>query len=118
MTVLLAVAAATSGCTSDVDEARAPGVADTAAPELSRLVGALTDTVPGVTAAVATPDGVAWCGAYGWSSRELGEALPPDRLLGVGSITETVTPVIMHPLAGEVARRLDARAGSHVRRVP
>src|SRR5690606_42049308 len=101
MTVLLAVAAATSGCTSDVDEARAPGVADTAAPELSRLVGALTDTVPGVTAAVATPDGVAWCGAYGWSSRELGGPMPPDRLLGIGSVPQTFLPAIRHQRADE-----------------
>lgn len=114
MTVLLAVAAATSGCTSDVDEARAPGVADTAAPELSRLVGALTDTVPGVTAAVATPDGVAWCGAYGWSSRELGEPMQPDRLLGIGSITKTFISVILHQLADEDRLSLDATPASIV----
>lgn len=80
--------------------------------KLSQLLASLTDHVPGVAAAVATPEGIVWCGAEGWSSLEPRLPMQPDHLFGIGSITKTFVSVVLHQLAAESRLSLDATPAS------
>ena len=81
---------------------------------LDHLLEELAGHVPGVAAAVATPRGIAWSGAAGWSNLEARRPMRPDELFGIGSITKTFVSVILHQLASEGRVELDAAPASYL----
>ena len=78
--------------------------------------------IPGISAAVATRDGVVWTGTAGVANVQTGEAVRPDMLFGIGSITKTFVAVVVLQLAQEKRLKLDQTAagilGSAVARIP
>jgi D-alanyl-D-alanine carboxypeptidase len=63
----------------------------------------------GVTAAVVLADGAAWTGAAGLAGPD--EPLRPDHLIGVASITKTMTAAVILQLVDEGVLRLDDPVG-------
>lgn len=63
----------------------------------------------GVTAAVVLTDGAAWTGAAGLAGPD--EPLRPDHLIGVASITKTMTAAVILQLVDEGVLRLDDSIG-------
>ncbi|MEQ8205252.1 MAG: serine hydrolase domain-containing protein, partial [Woeseia sp.] len=76
------------------------GIAD-ASGRMQALLDEIAEIVPGVSAAVATSDGVVWSGTAGWSDIENKQAVNPEQLFGIGSITKTFTSVVLQQLADE-----------------
>lgn len=74
------------------------------------LEQAVSAGVPGITAAVATRDGVAWTAASGAANLVTGERMRPDMLLGIGSITKTFVAVIILQLIAEKQLRVENTA--------
>lgn len=64
--------------------------------------------IPGITAALATRNGVVWRGVAGRADLQTGEPVRPDMLFGIGSITKTFIAVIILQLIE--AGRLDLNA--------
>lgn len=77
----------------------------------ARLQALLDQTVangnPGVSAAVATREGVIWTGVAGQSNLATGEPIRSDMLLGIGSITKTFVAVVILQLVEEGRLRLE-----------
>lgn len=59
----------------------------------------------GVTAAIVLPDGARWTGAAGRAAD--GEAMRPEHLVGIASITKTMTGAVILQLVDEGVVRLD-----------
>jgi len=68
--------------------------------------------IPGVSAAVATRDGVVWTGTAGASNVQTGEPVRPDMLFGIGSITKTFLAVVTLQLVEEERLRLSDSVAS------
>jgi D-serine dehydratase len=62
--------------------------------------------IPGVSAAMATRDGVIWTGTAGASNVQTGEPVRADMLFGIGSITKTFLAVVTLQLVEEGRLRL------------
>jgi D-serine dehydratase len=63
--------------------------------------------IPGVSAAVATRDGVVWAGTAGAADVQTGELVRADMLFGIGSITKTFIAVVILQLVEEGRVHLD-----------
>lgn len=78
--------------------------------------------IPGISAAVATSDGVIWTGTAGAADLGAGMPVGPDMLFGVGSITKTFVAVVILQLVEEGRLELDATVrsvlGAAVDRIP
>ena len=68
---------------------------------------AVSNGIPGISAAVATRDGVVWTGAAGKADLQTGAPVRSDMLFGMGSITKTFVAVVILQLADE--GRLDLK---------
>ncbi|MFT4604147.1 MAG: D-alanyl-D-alanine carboxypeptidase [Rhodothermales bacterium] len=77
------------------------------------LEEAISDGVPGLSAAIATSRGVVWTGTAGLADVQAGKPITSDLLFGIGSITKTFVAVVILQLAEEGALSLDATA-AHV----
>jgi len=76
--------------------------------ELQSLVEqAVANGNPGVSAAVATREGVIWTGVAGKADLTTGAPVRPDMLFGIGSITKTFVAVVVLQLVEEGRLRLD-----------
>jgi len=64
--------------------------------------------LPGIAAAVATSEGMAWSGTAGMADLEAGTPVGRDMLLGIGSITKTFVAVVVLQLVEEGRLDLDA----------
>ncbi|NQV72717.1 beta-lactamase family protein [bacterium] len=62
---------------------------------------AITSGQPGVSAAIATKNGILWAGTAGFSNIQTGAPVEPDMLFGIGSITKTFVNVVILQLAEE-----------------
>jgi len=78
--------------------------------------------IPGLSAAVATSDGVVWTGIAGLADLEAGVPVRADMLFGIGSITKTFVAVVILQLVEEGRLGLDATSadllGSAVDGIP
>lgn len=124
---LLACLTVAAACSGEVDrspantdvsaDATAPAnetinVPASASDSMQTLLEELAEIAPGVSAAVATNDGVVWSGTAGWSDIENQQPVTPDQLFGIGSITKTFTSVVLQQLADEDRLDLDASLAS------
>ncbi|MGD9904805.1 MAG: serine hydrolase domain-containing protein [Vicinamibacterales bacterium] len=84
-----------------------PAVPEALAAELDQALAAwaLVPGHRGVTASVVWPDGAQWRGAAGIAAA--GEALRPDHLVGIASITKTMTAAVILQLVDEGVLQLD-----------
>jgi D-alanyl-D-alanine carboxypeptidase len=102
---------AVSACTT----AHAPTSSDHpgAASKLQVLLDeAVSRGIPGISAAVATRNGVVWSGVAGNADLKTGAPVRSDMLFGVGSITKTFVAVAILQLAQEGRLDLNATAAS------
>ena len=84
-----------------------------AASELQALLDqAVAEGIPGISAAVATRDGVVWTGVAGKADLQTDTPLRPDMLFGIGSITKTFIAVVILQLVEEGRLDLTATAES------
>jgi len=84
-----------------------------AASELQSLLDEGVATgIPGLSAAVATSDGVVWTGVSGLADLQAGVPVRSDMLFGIGSITKTFVAVVILQLAEEGLLDLDATSAS------
>jgi D-alanyl-D-alanine carboxypeptidase len=84
-----------------------------AAPQLqAHLDEAVSAGIPGISAAVATRDGVVWVGVAGKADLQTGAPVRRDMLFGVGSITKTFVAVVILQLAEEGRLDLNSTAAS------
>ncbi len=84
-----------------------------AASELQSLLNeGVAKGIPGISAAVATSDGVVWTGVAGFADLQTGVPVRPDMLFGIGSITKTFVAVVILQLAEEGRLDLGATAAS------
>lgn len=74
--------------------------------------------VPSMSAAIATPDGVAWSGSYGWSDTVNRTAASPDSRYRTGSMAKPITAVAMMRLVERGKLDLDARIGESMDGLP
>jgi D-alanyl-D-alanine carboxypeptidase len=68
--------------------------------------------IPGISAAVATRDGVVWMGTAGAANVQTGEPVRADMLFGIGSITKTFLAVVTLQLVEEERVHFDDTAAS------
>ena len=108
------VLASLLSCAAFCEQARPMSAArDAAAAELAALLQeGVAKGIPGISAAVATRDGVVWSGVAGKADLQSGEPVRPDMLFGVGSITKTFAAVVILQLAQEGRVNLEATAAS------
>jgi D-alanyl-D-alanine carboxypeptidase len=93
-----------SACTAHTAERRA-------ASELQALLDeAVSNGIPGISAAVATRDRVVWTGVAGMANLQTGAPVRSDMLFGVGSITKTFVAVVILQLAEEGRLDLNSTA--------
>lgn len=71
----------------------------------------MTSRTPGATNAIITPDGFTWEGAAGVSDLKTQSAMQPDNILGIGSITKTLTAATVLKLTEEGTLSLDDTLG-------
>ncbi|MBW1784651.1 MAG: beta-lactamase family protein [Deltaproteobacteria bacterium] len=71
--------------------------------------------IPGISAAIATRDGVVWRGVAGKADLQIGAPVHPDMLFGIGSITKTFIAVVILQLVEEGQLDLNATAASLLR---
>lgn len=84
-----------------------------AASELRALLDeAVAEGIPGISAAIATRDGVVWRGVAGKADLQTGAPVLPDMLFGIGSITKTFIAVVILQLVEEGQLDLNATAES------
>ena len=84
-----------------------------AASELQSLLDeGVAKGIPGISAAIATSDGVVWTGVAGLADLQTGVPVRPDMLFGIGSITKTFVAVVILQLAEEGRLDLGATAAS------
>ena len=107
LVVLLGFSACSSPTTQDrVDQ-------NSAALELQSLIEeSVANGIPGISAAVATRDGVVWSGVAGLADLQSGMRVRPNMLFGIGSITKTFIAVVILQLVEEGRLNLDATAAS------
>ena len=74
---------------------------DSASQLQSLLDSAVVRGVPGISAAVATRNGIVWTGVAGKADLLSGAPIRPDMLFGMGSITKTFAAVVILQLAQE-----------------
>jgi CubicO group peptidase (beta-lactamase class C family)/acetylornithine deacetylase/succinyl-diaminopimelate desuccinylase-like protein len=67
----------------------------------AELDKAIAQGVPGVSAAIATRDGVIWTGAAGFADIKAKTPLTTDHLFGIGSITKVFVATVIMQLAQE-----------------
>jgi len=72
------------------------------------LDGGVAAGVPGLSAAVATGDGLVWTGVAGSADLATGAPVSPDMLFGIGSITKTFVAVVILQLVEEGLLDLNA----------
>ncbi len=86
------------------------------------LDGGVAEGIPGLSAAVATSDGLVWTGVAGSADLETGVPVSPDMLFGIGSITKTFVAVVILQLVEEGLLDLNATSagllGSAVDGIP
>lgn len=102
-----ALAWAGPGGALSVQDTAPPPVAAEIAADLEHALGAWA-AVPGhrgVTASVVWPDGAQWSGAAGAAAP--GEAMRAEHLVGIASITKTMTAAVVLQLVDEGVLRLD-----------
>ncbi len=68
---------------------------------------AISDGVPGISAAIATKDGIIWTGVAGKADITRNISVKEDHLFGIGSITKTFVAVVTLQLAEEGRLSLD-----------
>ena len=73
---------------------------------------AVTAGVPGISAAVATRQGIVWTGVAGSSDLQTGTPVRPDMLFGIGSITKTFVAAVILQLADQGRLDLNLTAAS------
>ena len=121
VTAVMIVACSDPEGSADGSSAVVPATVSTSTPDpasgnaearMQSLLDELALIAPGVSAAVATSDGVAWSGTAGWSDIENQQAVRPDHLFGIGSITKTFSSVVLQQLADEGLLDLDATLAS------
>lgn len=84
-----------------------------AASELQAFLDeSVSDGVPGISATVATRDGVVWTGVAGMADLQTSAPVRPNMLFGVGSITKTFVAVVVLQLAEEGRLDLNVTAAS------
>jgi D-alanyl-D-alanine carboxypeptidase len=76
------------------------------------LEKAVAEGIPGISAGVATRNGVVWTGVAGRADLQTGTLVRPDMLFGVGSITKTFVAVVILQLAQEGRLDLNTTAAS------
>ncbi|MFT5141801.1 MAG: D-alanyl-D-alanine carboxypeptidase [Rhodothermales bacterium] len=70
--------------------------------ELQALLDAgIEKGIPGLSAVVATSEGVVWSGVSGMANLQTGAPVRPDMLFGIGSITKTFVAVVVLQLVEE-----------------
>lgn len=83
------------------------------ATELQALLEeAVTEGIPGISAAIATRNGIVWRGVTGKADLQTGAPVRPDLLFGIGSITKTFIAVVILQLFEEGQLDLKATAAS------
>jgi D-alanyl-D-alanine carboxypeptidase len=76
--------------------------------DLQKLLdAAVSEGIPGLSAALATSAGVMWSGTAGYANIQTGEPVRPDTLFGIGSITKTLVAVVVLQLVEEKRLRLE-----------
>ena len=88
----------TTGTLDDATAQRLEAILDQ---DLNRL------KIPGMQATIRTADGKTWSGASGTTDLGRKQALQPDHILRVGSITKTFTAVIILKLVEDGHLKLD-----------
>jgi CubicO group peptidase (beta-lactamase class C family) len=68
--------------------------------------------IPGLSAAIATHNGIRWISAAGLANVQTHEPMWPDMLFGIGSITKTLVAVVILQLAEEGRLHLDHTAAN------
>src|SRR5260370_27371313 len=68
--------------------------------------------IPGLSAAIATRDGILWISAAGLANVQSHELIRPNMLFGIGSITKTFVAVVILQLVEEGRLRLDHTAAN------
>ncbi|MGE0555042.1 MAG: serine hydrolase domain-containing protein [Gemmatimonadales bacterium] len=90
-----------------------PATGGEPAAELERLLDeGIARGLPGLSAAVATEDGILWSGVAGLADVRAGTPVEPEMLFGIGSITKTFVAVVILQLAEEGTLDLDATAAA------
>lgn len=74
------------------------------------LEGAVTKGAPGISAAIATRDGVIWTGTAGYADIKARTPIQTSHLFGVGSITKVFVTTVIMQLAQEGRLNLDSTA--------
>lgn len=67
----------------------------------SALAAACCGGLPGISVAIALPDGDVWTGADGWANALLREEMTPEHRFCIGSITKPVVAAVILQLADE-----------------
>ena len=110
LTSLLVAYACISHNSSNVSDHQDP------ASELQVLLDeTVAEGIPGISAAIATRDGVVWRGVAGKADLKTGAPVHPDMLFGIGSITKTFIAVVILQLVEEGQLDLNATAASLLR---
>ena len=78
----------------------------------SILEQSLSEGMPGISAAIATSDGMVWTGTAGKANIQTGGPIAENMLFGIGSITKTFVNVVILQLAEEGRLNLNATAQS------
>lgn len=79
---------------------------------------ASTAGLPSISAAVATPGGVAWAGSYGWAEIDPPTPANPDDRYRTGSMAKSITAVAMMRLVEQGRLDLDTPLGSSIAGLP
>jgi len=74
------------------------------------LAYGLEQGLPGISAAIATRQGVIWTDAVGYANLETKDPANEAYLYGIGSVTKTFVAVVIHQLVDEGKLNLDATA--------
>jgi D-alanyl-D-alanine carboxypeptidase len=86
---------------------------DAATAELQGILDEAIETgMPGISAAIATSEGIVWTGTAGLANIQDAVSIEKDMLFGIGSITKTFVNVVILQLAEEGRLDLDATASS------
>ncbi|MFL2840291.1 MAG: serine hydrolase domain-containing protein [Pseudohongiellaceae bacterium] len=83
------------------------------ASELQNLLDeGVVNGIPGISAAIATSEGVVWTGVAGMANLQTNVPVSPDTLFGIGSITKTFIAVVILQLVEEGRLNLGDTAAS------
>lgn len=116
---ILVLSAALVGCASKKQTWSPPQRSGITASHYSSRLGlqvllneAVSKGTPGISAAVATRDGIVWTGVAGEADLHTRAPVRPDMLFGIGSITKTFVAVVILQLAEEGRLSLNVTAAS------